>query len=102
MMDFHGAMAPSIGGVMHAARLAIVILLVLAVIVASTPQAREQVMGTWEKFRPAMVSAMDSLYLSVLNFISDHGSRNRIYEVPAPNPGERFERIVTLRSGFSL
>ncbi len=80
---------------MHAARLAIVILLVLAVIVAYTPQARQQVMGTWEKFRPAMVSAMDSLYLSVLNLVSDQGSRNRLHEVPSPNPGDRFERIVT-------
>lgn len=85
---------------MHAARLAIVILLVLAVIVASTPQARQQVLGTWEQIRPAMLSAMDSLYVAVQNLVTSQGPSNRIYE--APGPGARFERIVTLRSSFSL
>jgi hypothetical protein len=87
---------------MYAARLVIVLLLVLAVIVAYNPQTRQQVMGTWEKIRPALVNVMDNLYIAVRNLVNGIGSKDRMHEMPAPGPGANFERIVTLRSDFLL
>ena len=87
---------------MYAARLVIVLLLILAVIVAYNPQARQQMMGTWEKIRPALVNTMDNLYVAVRNLVSGMGSKDRMHETPVPGPATNFERIVTLRSGLSL
>ncbi len=87
---------------MYAARLVIVLLLILAVIAIYNPQVRHEVMGTWEKIRPTVVTVMDDLYIAAQNLVNGVGLKNRIHQVPAPGPSTNFERIVTLRSNFSL
>ncbi len=87
---------------MHVARLVIVLLLILAVIVAYTPQSQHQLMGTWEKIKPVVVNVMDNLYLAARDLVNGIGLKDRIHQVPAPSPSSNFERIVTLRSNFSL
>ncbi len=87
---------------MHAARLVIALLIILAIIVAYNPQARGQAMKTWENVRPVVVEATSSLYIAVRNFLSSSPSRDGTEEKPVPGPGgDHIERIVTMNTpGF--
>ena len=84
------------GGVMYAARLAIVLLIILAVIVAYNPQAREQAVKTWESIRPVVVETTNSLYAAIRNLLTRTPSKDGTEEKPAPGSGGNFERIVTM------
>ncbi len=87
---------------MHAARLVVVLLLVLAVVVAYSPQARQQVTSAWESIRPAVVGLMDGLYAAIRNLVIGNDPHDRMDETPVPGPGVNFDRIVTLNSSTSL
>jgi hypothetical protein len=88
---------------MYAARVIIVLLLILAVLVAFNPQARERVKETWENIRPVVLAFMDNLYAAVRNLIAGNDSDNRF---PTPTPtspgGVNFQRIVTMDNGLAL
>jgi hypothetical protein len=80
---------------MYAARLITVILLIMALLIAYSPQFREQVTETWETIKPAVVGLMDGSYAAIRNLIVGDGSHNRIEETPH-DPGVNFDRIVTM------
>jgi len=85
---------------MHAARLVIVLLLILAVVVTYNPQARQQAVKAWEQVKPAVASVANSLYVTIRNIVTgNRSSRDGVNEQPAPGPGDNFERIVTMNSG---
>jgi hypothetical protein len=86
---------------MYAARLVVVFLLILAVLVAYNPRAREDVAETWENIRPDVVEFMDSFYAAVRDVINGNDSDDQIDETPVPSPGVNFQRIVTMNSGVS-
>ena len=80
---------------MQAARLVIVLLVVLALIMVYSPQAREQAMKAWGEVRVTMAEATNSLYLAVQNLIISNPSKGGTNE-PMPGRGGNFERIVTM------
>jgi hypothetical protein len=79
---------------MFAARLITVILLIMAILIAYTPQFRESVVDTWEAFRPAVVQLTDSFYAAFRSLIVGDGSNDQMDHPPA-DPGGNFDRIVT-------
>lgn len=79
---------------MYAARLITVIVLIMAILIAYTPQFRELVMNTWEAVRPAMVQLMDGIYAAMRNLIVGDGANDQMDHPPA-DPGANFDRIVT-------
>lgn len=86
---------------MHVMRAAVVLFLILAVLIAYNPRARETVMNTWENIRPALVALMDNVYAVIRDIITSNGSNNGTHETPVPaGPGVNFQHIITLRSGF--
>ncbi len=87
---------------MYAIRAVIVLLLILAVVVAYNPRARAEVADVWETIRPAVVEFMDKFYAAVRNLINGNDSEDKIDEIPVPSPGVNFDRIVTLKNGFSF
>lgn len=87
---------------MYAARFVIVLLLILAVVVAYSPQAREQVANVWEQLSPVALNLMDTLYVAVRDLVTGQSAGDRIHETPAPVPGGDFERIVTMSNDLSL
>ncbi|HLO30561.1 MAG TPA: hypothetical protein VK249_15565 [Anaerolineales bacterium] len=87
---------------MYAARVIVVLLLILTVLVAFNPQARERVRETWDNIRPVVLEFMDNLYTAIRNLIAGNDSDNK-FETPTPtSPGVNFQRIVTLDYGYSL
>ena len=82
---------------MYAARLIAVILLILAILIAYSPQAREQAAESWEAIRPVLAEFMDGFYAAIRNIIVGDGSSNRMEEPPR-NPGVNFDRIVTMNN----
>ncbi len=87
---------------MYAARLVVVLLLIVAVVVAYSPQGRAQLAKVWEQVGPAALNFMDSLYAAVRNLVTGHGARDHMEQTPVPAPGGDFERIVTMSNDFSL
>lgn len=86
---------------MYAARVIIVLILILTVLVAFSPQAREKVRETWLNIRPAVLEFMDNLYAAIRNLIAGNESDHK-FETPTPtSPGVNFQRIVTMGLGFS-
>jgi hypothetical protein len=83
---------------MYAARLVLAVLIILAVVAAYNPQAREQAVKTWEKIQPAVVEATDSLYLTIRDLITGRPSNDGTDKTPMPGPGGNFERIVTMNT----
>jgi hypothetical protein len=81
---------------MDAVRFIIVVLLILVILVAYNPQAREIVMETWEPIRPALVELMDNLYAAIRNLIAGNQSDDQIDNEPGP-PSPNFDRIVTMK-----
>ncbi len=87
---------------MYAARLIVVLLLILAILVSVNPRAREQVKETWENIRPTILAFMDNVYGAIRSLIAGNDSDNR-FETPTPtSPGVNFERIVTMNYGSSF
>jgi hypothetical protein len=86
---------------MYAARLVVVFFLIVAVLLAYNPGARENVAEIWENIRPSVVEFMDSFYAAVRDVINGNGSEDQIDEAPVPGPGVNFQRIVTMNSGVS-
>ncbi len=82
---------------MHVARLAIVLLIVLAVVFVYNPRAREQAVKTWEEIRPTVVSMTNSLYVTLQDLVNGSSSREPLEQRPIPGPGVNFQRIVTMR-----
>ena len=80
---------------MYAARLITVVLLITAILIAYSPQFREQVSETWETIKPTVVELMDGSYAVIRNLIIGSGSHDRMEETPH-NPGVNFDRIVTM------
>jgi hypothetical protein len=85
---------------MYAARLIIVFLLIVAVLVAYNPQARQQASQTWESVQPGVVALMDHVYAMVRSVIAGNETHNRTND--PGSPGGNFDRIVTLNSSSSL
>lgn len=85
---------------MYAARLITVLLLILAILVAYTPQVREKVGANWETARPGVVTLMDSFYAVVRSVIAGHEAKDRMETPPPASPGGNFERIVTLNNNY--
>jgi len=82
--------------------LIIALLLILVVVVAYNPRAREAVIETWETIRPALVELLDTVYATIRDLITGNDSNDRMDETPTPDsPGVNFDRIVTMNSGFS-
>lgn len=79
---------------MFAARLITVILLIMAILIAYTPQFRELVMDTWETVKPAMIQLMDGFYATIRNIIVGDGLNDPM-DHPPTDPGVNFDRIVT-------
>jgi len=79
---------------MYAARWITVILLILVILIAYTPQFREWVVDTWEAFKPAVVQSMDSFYAAFRGLIVGDGSNGQMDHPPA-DPEIHFDRIVT-------
>jgi hypothetical protein len=79
---------------MFAARLITVILLIMAILIAYTPQFQELVTDTWEAVRPAVAQLIDGLYLTIRNVIVGDGFNGQMEQPPA-DPGVNFDRIVT-------
>lgn len=86
---------------MYAARVVIVLILILTAVVAYNPRAREQAATAVEQIGPALWAFMDSFYVAVQSLINHNASQDRIDEMPVPGPGGDFERIVTQNSRFS-
>jgi hypothetical protein len=87
---------------MYAARVIIVLLLILAVLIALNPQARERVRETWHNIKPIVLTSMDNLYATIRSLIAGDDSDNK-FETPTPtNPGVNFHRIVTLNNGLAF
>ncbi len=82
---------------MHVARLAIVLLIILAVVFVYNPQVREQSIKTWEQLKPTVVSITNSLYVTIQDLVSGISSGNRLEQRPVPDPGANFQRVVTMR-----
>jgi hypothetical protein len=85
---------------MYAARLIIVVFLILAVLVAYNPQAREKVSQTWDNIQPVVVDVMDNVYAAVRNLVAGSDSNNHTNDPGFPGPN--FDRIVTMSNGVSL
>ena len=83
------------------ARLIIVFLLIIAVLVAYSPQARESMSQAWDYVRPAVVALMDGLYAAVRTLIAGDGRDDQMDNEPVA-PGVNFDRIVTMASRFAL
>ncbi len=81
---------------MQAARLVMVLLIILAVIAVYNPQTREQAVKTWENLRPVVMGATNSIYVAIRNFIISSPPGDGTNEKPVPGPGGNFERIVTM------
>lgn len=83
---------------MYAAKLVIALLLILAVVVAYNPQARQQAVNVWEQIKPVLMSTLNSLYASIRNLIAgSNAPRDGVDDhKPVPAPGGNFERIVTM------
>ena len=88
---------------MYAARVIIVLLLILVVLVAFNPQARERVKETWDNIRPVVLAFMDNLYAATRNLIAGNDSDNRF---PTPTPtspgGVNFLQIVTMYHSVAI
>jgi hypothetical protein len=83
---------------MYAARLVVVLILVLTALVAYSPQAER----AWQEIKPTVVVVIDQFYVAFRSFISLQDSNDRIDETPAPVPGGDIERIVTQNRGSAL
>jgi hypothetical protein len=81
---------------MYAARLITVILLILAILFAYSPQVREKVGESWVTIRPAVVALMDNFYAAFRSLVAGKDSKNHIETPPPDAPGVNFVRIVTL------
>ena len=84
---------------MFAARLITVILLILAILIAYTPQFPELVTNIWEMIRPSVVQWMDGFYATIRNMIVGDSSSDPMDHPPA-DPGVNFDRIVTMSSSL--
>jgi hypothetical protein len=83
---------------MYAARLITVILLILVILFAYSPQVRETVTGSWEMVRPGAVALMDNVYAVVRSVLTGNGPHDRL-QTPSPSsPDVNFQRIVTMSS----
>lgn len=77
------------------ARLIVVSLLIVSLLVAASPQAREEMGQAWETARPTVVALMDGVYAVVRTLIAGDGRNDRIDSDPVV-PDANFERIVTM------
>ena len=81
---------------MYAARVIVVLILILAVLVAYNPQAHETVLKTWVNIRPALLEGMDNFYAAIRSLITGNDSDHEFDGTPTPSsPGVNFNRIVT-------
>jgi len=86
---------------MYAGRLLIMLLLILAMVAAYSPQARAEVQAAWTDIRPVAVALLDNLYAVVRGLIAGNETDDRMHDEPVP-PGLNVDRIVTGNSGFSF
>ena len=84
---------------MHIGRLIIVLFLILAITFTASPLLRGEVNRAWEHTRPGVVLLMDSLYLTIRNFVAGTGSQDGIDD---DAPGANFEIIITKERGLLL
>lgn len=85
---------------MYAARIIIVVFLVLAILIGYTPQVREKMSQAWDSMRPSVVILMDNVYGVVRNVIVGKEPHNRTND--PGSPGGNFDRVVTMTQSFSL
>ena len=75
-------------------RFLVVLLLLLVVVTAYQPQARQAVGQMWESFRPGLIVLMDSMYAAIRSIVVGTDSHDQIDNDPA-SPGVDFDYIVT-------
>lgn len=85
---------------MYAARLIVVVFLILAIVVGYNPQVREKMGQTWDTMRPFVISLMDNVYAAVRSVIAGNEPHNRTKD--PGSPGGNFDRVVTMTESFSL
>ena len=81
---------------MYVARFLILSFLLLAVLVAYTPQTRGAMSQVWVEARPGVIQIMDGLYATIRNFVA--GS-NPSHGIEDEAPGVDFDRVITMVSG---
>ena len=72
----------------------ILLILILVILVAVSPQVRTKLEETWKAIRPAVVASMDNLYAMVRSFVAGTDSSNRTNDAPV-TPGVNFNVIIT-------
>lgn len=73
---------------MHVVRAFVILFLILAIMVACSPQTRD----AWYEARPLVIQVMDSLYATIRNFVAGGDPHEGIDSDP---PGVDFEIIIT-------
>ena len=86
---------------MYRSRLVIIFVLILAILVAYTPQVREQTRETWKSVQPGVVQIMDILYVAVRDIIASSGREDQM-DIEPDAPAGDFDRIVTMATGVLL
>ena len=77
---------------MYAARLLIVLILILAIAVTFSPFASDELSQAWTASRPAVLGLMDSMYATIRNFVAGSAP---VDGVDDDAPGVDFDRVIT-------
>ena len=78
---------------MRVVRWLTVLFLILAMVVAFSPQAHVAFSQGWDEARPVVIQIMDGLYATVRNFVAGENPTDEIDNDP---PGVNFDVIITL------
>ena len=82
---------------MYLTRWMIVLILILAMLVAATPQARVVIDQSWQQARPRVIEAMDSLYAGFRNFVAGSDPHKGIDDNA---PGVDYDHVITMEHGI--
>ncbi|HEX6034056.1 MAG TPA: hypothetical protein VFY83_06455 [Anaerolineales bacterium] len=78
---------------MYLARLIIVLFLIMAIVLTTSPLMRGEVNRAWEGARPGVLLLMDGFYAVIRNFIAGTGSHDGVND---DAPGVDFDVIITM------
>ena len=84
---------------MYIVRLLILSFLILAIVIAYTPQARVFASVAWIHARPGVIALMDNMYATFRNFVVGNDPHNGIHDNA---PGVNFDLIITGAGGRFL
>ena len=84
---------------MYVARWIILSLVIVSILIASSPQMRAVTSQAWDDARPGVVEVMDGVYAMIRSFVAGGDSHEGIDDDP---PGVDYDIIITLdRGNFS-